>query len=86
MERSSHHVARQSNMMGLYGTPDFKGALSVAERSIDGHPLRYAPITREIEQILYRRALQKELEGYTLATAIEIAEAVTGSPPKWKSE
>jgi len=45
--------------------------------NVDKHPLRYTPLTEEIEAILIRRAYEKRLDGYTLDTAVEIAELVT---------
>jgi hypothetical protein len=47
--------------------------------SIDTHPLRYAKITKDIERVLYRRSLERRLGGYTLETALEIAECLTGT-------
>lgn len=50
--------------------------------TIDEHPLRYAKITSEIEQILFRRSLERRLGGYTLETALEIAEQLGGTGKK----
>lgn len=47
--------------------------------NIDAHPLRYAKLTQAIERVLFRRAMAKRLDGETLATAIEIAEAIVGT-------
>jgi hypothetical protein len=47
--------------------------------NIDTHPLRYARLTREIEGVLFRRAIEKRLDGETLATAVEIAEVIVGT-------
>lgn len=44
--------------------------------NIDKHPLRYSPVTAEIEKILTRRVHAKRFDGYTLETAIEIAALV----------
>ena len=44
--------------------------------SIDKHPLRYSPLRDRIERVLFRRALEGRLDGYTLETSIEIAEEV----------
>ena len=44
---------------------------------LDKHPLRYSPVTAEIEKILTRRMHKKRLDGYTLETALEIAALVT---------
>jgi hypothetical protein len=44
--------------------------------TIDEHPLRYARETQIIEAILFRRALQKKLDGYVLEAALEIALAL----------
>lgn len=45
----------------------------------DDHPLRYSKLAKDIEKVLFRRAVQKKLDGYTLETALEIADAITGS-------
>jgi hypothetical protein len=50
--------------------------------TIDEHPLRYSKITNEIEAILFRRSLQRRLGGYTLETALEIAEQLVGTGKK----
>lgn len=47
------------------------------KETIDNHPLRYSPLTSEIEAILFARSMSRRLEGYTLETALEIAEAMT---------
>jgi len=47
--------------------------------NLDEHPLRYAAITNTVEQILFRRSLERRLGGYTLETALEIAEALVGT-------
>lgn len=47
--------------------------------SLDKHPLRHAAITRKIERILFRRSLDRRLGGYTLETALEIAERLVGT-------
>jgi hypothetical protein len=47
--------------------------------TIDEHPLRYAKITSEIEAVLFRRSLERRLGGFTLETALEIAERLVGS-------
>lgn len=44
--------------------------------NLDRHPLRYSPLTAEIEKILTRRLLAKRIEGYTLEAALEIAALV----------
>ncbi len=44
--------------------------------NIDKHPLRYSPVTVEIEKILMRRMHGNRLDGYTLETAVEIAALV----------
>ena len=48
--------------------------------TLDEHPLRYAEITSRIEQVLFRRSIERRLGGYTLETAIEIAQALVGTP------
>lgn len=50
--------------------------------TLDEHPLRYAKITKDIEAVLFRRSLEKRLGGYTLETAVEIAEAIVGTQPR----
>jgi len=47
--------------------------------TINNHPLRYSELATKIEGILFRRALEKRLDGYTLATALEIAEMIVGA-------
>ena len=47
--------------------------------NIDAHPLRYAKLTKAIERVLSKRAIEKRLDGETLATAIEIAEVIVGT-------
>lgn len=47
--------------------------------TLDEHPLRYAKVTQEIEAVLFRRSLEKRLGGYTLETALEIAERLVGT-------
>lgn len=53
--------------------------------SIDKHPLRYSPIERAVEAVLFRRSLEKRIDGYVLETSIEVAQAVIDllcrSPP-----
>ena len=43
---------------------------------LDDHPLRYSELEQVIEKILLRRSHAHRLEGYTLETALEIADAV----------
>lgn len=50
--------------------------------TMDEHPLRYAKITSEIESVLFRRSLERRLGGYTLETALEIAERLVGTGKK----
>lgn len=45
---------------------------------IDQHPLRYSTLAQTIEQILLSRLHHKRLDGYTLETAIHIADAIVG--------
>lgn len=45
--------------------------------TIDEHPLRYSQLADAIESVLFRRALDHTLLGYTLPTALEIADVVT---------
>lgn len=45
--------------------------------TIDEHPLRYSQLVQAIESVLFGRALDHKLSGYTLPTALEIAEVVT---------
>lgn len=49
-----------------------------AKVAVDLHPLRHSKLTADIERILYRRSLEKRLDGYTLETALEIAETIVG--------
>jgi hypothetical protein len=49
--------------------------------TLDEHPLRYAKLTKQIEDVLFRRSLEKRLGGYTLETALEIAEKIVGTQP-----
>lgn len=52
--------------------------------NIDQHPLRYSRLASLIEAILFRRALEKQLVGYTLETSLEIAELVKELPSRDK--
>lgn len=47
---------------------------------IDKHPLRYNPTRDLIESILFKRALDKRLDGFALATSLEIATALAAQP------
>jgi hypothetical protein len=53
--------------------------------TIDQDPLRYSPLEQAIEKVLFRRCLEKRIDGYTLETSVEIAHAVIdllkGPPP-----
>lgn len=47
--------------------------------NIDKHPLRYSSLVSKIEDILLHRFMSNRLNGYTLETAIEIAEMIPSS-------
>lgn len=44
--------------------------------NIDDHPLRYSPLAVAIERVISRRCLQDRIDGYTLETSLEAAQAV----------
>ena len=46
--------------------------------SIDDHPLRNSVLAQTIESILLTRLHNKRLDGYTLETALAIADAIIG--------
>jgi hypothetical protein len=45
----------------------------------DDHPLRHRLLTLAIEQLLFKREIQRRLDGHTRETSIEIAELVEKS-------
>lgn len=47
--------------------------------SLDTHPLRYSTMVRTIESVLLTRLHNKRLDGYTLETAIQIADSIVGT-------
>lgn len=49
---------------------------------IDNHPLRHDPTRDLIESILFKRSLNKQLEGYALRTSLEIAIALAALSPQ----
>lgn len=44
--------------------------------NIDEHPLRYTPLATAIERIIIRRLHLRRIDGYTIETALEIADAI----------
>lgn len=43
---------------------------------IDQHPLRYSQLVQAIEGVILHRSVNNGIEGRTLETAIEVAQAV----------
>lgn len=47
--------------------------------NIDQHPLRYSTLVQTIERVLLTRLHYKKINGYTLETAIQIADSIVGT-------
>jgi hypothetical protein len=44
--------------------------------SIDDHPLRHSPLAVVIERVISRRCIRDRIDGYTLETSLEVAQAI----------
>jgi hypothetical protein len=75
-ERDQHAEELEHNQAAVI---TLKAEIERLRAALNEHPLRYARITSTIEQVLFRRSLEKRLGGYVLETAIEIAEAIVGT-------
>lgn len=43
-------------------------------KSLDDHELRNSPLLHAIETVILRRLYEKRIDGYTLETALELAD------------